>query len=397
MSTTQKMTPAHRWLFILLWCGFAVYGAVLTTFGATVPRIIQDLGWSYATTGLVLAATSIGFFFSTFAVGLLLEGTNPKGVYVVAVIGTAVALSLFGRSASPWVNIVVCIVSGAGQGVIEVATQYEVVRIEKPGESRLMNLLHAGFSAGAIVGPIGVGALMQSGLSWKIAFPACGVLFVILALWALATRFPAPERGKHHGAAGGVALLRQPVLLLLCVVIILYVGSELGATNWVAEYLVRVIGASGPVSALGVSVLWGGMMIGRTILSRARQVRRQELLLAGLAVVCMAALAGFLASRSLLPAVVMIFALGLGYSGLYPIVMAIAGRTFRSSAAVGMVSTSAGIGSFSFPFLLAAVSQAAGLRWGFVMLTVLPLGILVASLSMIGRIPAQDQSAGAAG
>ena len=93
----------------------------------------------------------------------------------------------------------------------------------------------------------------------------------------------------------------------------------------------------------------------------------------------------------------MIFALGLGYSGLYPIVMAIAGRTFRSSAAVGMVSTSAGIGSFSFPFLLAAVSQAAGLRWGFVMLTVLPLGILVASLSMIGRIPAQDQSAGAAG
>jgi hypothetical protein len=52
------------------------------------------------------------------------------------------------------------------------------------------------------------------------------------------------------------------------------------------------------------------------------------------------------ALRGVLPALAAVFALGLGYSGIYPLIMTLAGQAFQSSAMVGIVSTSAGIGSF---------------------------------------------------
>jgi len=110
---------------------------------------------------------------------------------------------------------------------------------------------------------------------------------------------------------------------------------------------------------------------------------RQEIILLALSLFCVASLIGFLSLRSVIPAMAVIFALGLGYSGIYPLIMTLAGQVFRSSAAVGMVGTAAGIGSFTFPYLLAGVAQAAGLPAGFLLLGALPLGIAVISLLLI--------------
>jgi fucose permease len=375
--------PGSKSLFSLLLAGFTVYGAVFTVYGATVPRVISDFGWSYAVTGLVLAAGSVGFFISTFLTGLLIEGSRPKAVYIAAVCLCAGAVALFARWPSPAINLVLSFIVGIGQGVIEVVTNYETVRLEKKGHNRLMNLLHAGFSAGAIAAPIAIGALLQRGDSWKLAFPASGIVFLLFAFAAATVRFPLPEHGAHHGASKGLALLKQPLLMLLCLAIIFYVGSELGANNWVAEYFVRVLGAPASTASFAVSALWIGMLVGRLLLSALRNQGRQEILLLALSLFCIAALTGFLSLRGILPAMAVVFALGLGYSGIYPLIMTLAGSVFRSSAAVGMVGTAAGIGSFSFPYLLAMLAQAAGLRAGFLLLGALPLGIAVVSLLLI--------------
>jgi MFS transporter, FHS family, glucose/mannose:H+ symporter len=376
------LTGSRR-LFTLLFAGFFVYGGVFTVYGATVPRVISDFGWSYVITGLVLAAGSVGFFISTFVTGLVIEGSNSKTVYIGGMVICAGAVCLFARWPYPVINLLLSFGVGIGQGILEVVTNYETVRLETSGQSRMMNLLHSGFSAGAIVGPIAVGALMETGGSWQSIFPALAALLVVVAIVSLAVRFPAPETGKHQGTRGGLALLRQPLLILLCVVIIFYVGSELGATNWVSEYFVRELGAPAPTAAFAVSALWLGLLAGRAILWVTWRGGKQEKLLLVLSLACIAGLLGFLAVRRIVPAMALVFGLGLAYSGIYPLGVALAGRVFRSSAAVGMIGTSAGLGSFSFPFLLAGVAQGAGLRAGFLMLTVLPLGIAVVSVLLI--------------
>jgi fucose permease len=383
-----------RKLFALLLAGFAVYGGVLTVYGATVPRVISDFGWSYVVTGLVLAAGSVGFFVATFVTGLVVEGSRSKTVYIVGLAVCGIAVGLFARWPSPVINLVLSFCVGVGQGIIEVVTNYETVRLEKAGQSRMMNLLHAGFSAGAIAGPVAVGALMGTGGAWQSVFPALGALFAALVLVSFAVPFPAPEKGAHHGSTGGLALLRQPVLILLCVVIILYVGSELGATNWVSEYFVRELGAPAPTAAFAVSALWLGLMVGRALLSLASRGGKQEKLLLVLGLACIAGLLGFLAVHGIVAAMAVVFGLGLAYSGIYPLSVGLAGRVFRSSAAVGMIGTSAGIGSFSFPFLLAGIAQGAGLRAGFLMLAVLPLGIAAIAVVLIRVLPRHEVSPG---
>jgi fucose permease len=376
-----------RGLLPLLFSTFVIYGAVFTTYGASVPRVIADYGWSYAVTGLVLAATALGFFISSFLAGLLIEGTSPKAIYIAALGLGAVALSLFARWQSPVINLLLSFAVGISQGIIEVVINYEAVLLEEKGQSRLMNLLHAGFSAGAIAAPLAIGAFLQGSGSWRIAFPISGGLFLVMGVAAGLTRFSAPERGAHHGTSGGLALLKQPVMILLCIAMIFYIGSEMGASNWVAEYFVRVLAAPIDVASFALSALWIGLMVGRLALSAVKRRGRQEVVLLVMSLLCVAALGGFLSVRHVLPAMALVFAIGLAYSGIYPLIVIIAGQAFRSSASVGMLATSVGVGSLTFPYMLAGIAQAAGLKAGFFLLGVLPLGIAVVTLVLMRLLP----------
>ncbi len=61
------------------------------------------------------------------------------------------------------------------------------------------------------------------------------------------------------------------------------------------------------------------------------------------------------------------FCAGLGYSAIYPLIMAIVGRHFKynQGAAVGFAATGGGVGSFVFPFIMAAISNVLGIHKGF--------------------------------
>jgi hypothetical protein len=69
--------------------------------------------------------------------------------------------------------------------------------------------------------------------------------------------------------------------------------------------------------------------------------------------------------------------------------MSLTGMIFHSSTAVGMLMTFTGIGSFTFPFLLAGVAERLGLRSGFLLLATLPLGIAIISVILSTRYRAK--------
>jgi fucose permease len=356
-----------------------VYGSTLTIFGATLPRIIEDFKWSYTVTGLVFTVSSVGFFVSAFVSGFVVERYKAKPFFIAALCLCATALSLFARTPSAIVNLLLNLVIGFSHGIMEVIINYEVIRLEKVGQSRLMNLLHAGFSIGAVVGPLGVSALLREGREWNIIFPFIGGLFFILAVFFVTTPFFGPDPRPVSSKAGGLSLLRKPMFTLLCLAMLLYVGSELGASLWMSEYFVRILAVPASMAAFSVSTLWIGLLAGRTLISALWHEKRQEVLVLILSLLCMGSLLVLLVIRSSLPAMTIVFVLGLGFSGIYPLIMSLTGMTFHSSSAVGMLTTSMGIGSFSFPFLLAGIADWLGLRTGFLMLVALSLGIAIIS------------------
>jgi fucose permease len=379
-------------LVALLFVNFAAYGNVMTIFGATVPRMRESFGWSYTTTGLVLAASAVTFFLSTFASGFLLQKVRPQLLLIAGLGLGAVSLGLFARWPTPALNIVLNLSVGIYMGIIEVITNFEALRLETGGKSRLMNLLHAGFSLGAILGPLAVGLILRLDGPWQVIYPASGGLLLLMAVLFLLFPFPDYAGGGEAApgpAPSGLRLAREPLLVLLTLGIILYVGSELGVTNWSAEYFFRALGAQPSTAAFAVSALWIGILAGRLLLSLAYHGTRQDIVLLALSLVCAACLFSFLAVKNGITGLIVTVILGLGYSGIYPMIISLTGREFRSSAAVGIVTTGAGLGSFSFPFLFSAIAQAVGLRTGFVMLAVLPLGISVVAIVLIARAAAR--------
>jgi fucose permease len=365
-----SLDRSSRSLYRAFLANFALFGVTMTLVGATLPRLIRESGWSYSTSGIVLSAGSVGYFVTTFVTGLLVHRLGSRRVMVGGLLIELVGVALFARSPSAAVNAALHLLIGVGQGCSEVVTNFGVIRMEREGEGRLMSLLHAAFCVGGIVGPVAAGAYLSLtegwGGLWRLVYPTAAVAVALAALVFARLEFPPehlPERVPEP-AAGAPRARRaflSPLLALFAFMLLVYVSGEIGFTNWVSEYFVSRLGAGASSAALMVSVLWLGVLAGRLALGFWFARWRQDVTILGLAVLATASAALLLAARTVPGAAAAVFATGLGYSGVYPLVMSLIGRRFHSGKAVGIASTAGGIGSFASPFLIGYLGEIAGI------------------------------------
>jgi fucose permease len=360
-----------RRLYAGFLANFALFGVTMTLVGATLPRLIREHGWSYTTSGAVLSASSVGYFVATFSVGLLIHRLGARRVVMGGLVVEALGLALFGRFPSAALNILLSFAVGIGQGCVEVVTNFGVIRMEREGESRLMNLLHAAFCIGGVLGPLGAGAYLSvtasPGGPWRLIYPATGALVLVAVGMFSRLRFP-PEAGGAAGTAPAASgRFLSPLLGLFALMLLVYVSAEIGFSSWASEYFVSRMGAPASVGALMVSVLWLGLLAGRLGLSLWFRGSRQDLAILCLALVSTASVLLLGAAHTVPAAAIAVFVTGLGYSGVYPMVMTLVGRRFRSGRAVGIASTGGGIGSFAFPFLMGYLGEHAGIGSSFLL------------------------------
>jgi fucose permease len=385
-----------RALYLLILLEMIAYGIVLAVFGASLPRVIREFGWTYLEAGSVLGSGSVGFFLGTLACGYLLRRFRTRTLLLAGTVLAAAGLALFARSPSVLVNLACNLAIGLGQGLIEVVSELEVIHLERDGKSRLMNLMHAVFAAGAIAGPMLSAGFLARGVGWQMLFPAAAVLLAGLAVFTAVLRFPADVRalaapGDHAGRGAFSLLRREPLLVLLTLLFLLYVGSEIGTSNWISEYFVAALGLPALRAAFAVSALWAGLLAGRLAISFFWHGRRHERLVLALAAACTVALPALLAVHSPWVGFAVVFVIGLGLSGIYPLGISLTGQHFGTGMAVGIVTTGAGIGSFTFPLLMSGIAQAVGLRGGFLLFAGANL-LLAATALAIGRAVSKRRS-----
>ncbi len=359
-----SLNSAERKLYWGLIANFILFGIVLSIRGATVPTVIRSFGWSYLATGTVLAASSVGYFVATFGTGFLTRYCAPKPILAISLVFEAVCLLLFGRHPSVALNTAINFGIGLGLGASEVVTNYEVIFMERAGESRLMNLMHASFCLGAILGPVAVAGLLRLEVAWTTVFTISGLLALLVSIYFAAIRFPA-ARGLAGSGENGKKSTVTALLVLLFGALLLYVGVEIGVANWISEYFMRELNAGIAASASVGSVFWAGILLGRLGLSFAYRGARQERILVLLCCASTLALLATVVSRRAVIAAVCVFLAGLAYSGVYPLVMVIVGRRFRDGVAIGIVTSGGGIGAFVFPFLIALFADQIGLQGAF--------------------------------
>lgn len=366
--------PRFRALFVALFAVFTLFGTSITIIGATLPKILADFGWNYLIAGLVIGAGAVAYFVSTFAAGYLIKRFGPKPTILLGLLLEVVGLSFFAATPDPLTNILLNALIGLGQGCIEVGVNCSTLTIDPHNSGRPMNLMHGAFAIGAIAGPVALGALLQSGLGWILIYRAIAFICALLAALVVITAWPpsaAPAEGEDHSPP---RLAANPAYWLSFVALFLYVGVEIGVSNWVAEYYATVFAYSAAASALLVSLFWAGLLAGRFGVPLFFHGARQDAVLLGLSALAALAIAllvvlGHFASTPAISrsGLVLVFLAGLGCSIYYPVIITLLGKCFphAASQAVGFAATGGGIGMFVFPFIMSAIAQRWGIRSGF--------------------------------
>jgi fucose permease len=380
------VNPRFSLLFVALLVVFVLYGAALTIVGAVLPRIFAEFGWSYFDAGLIIAAGSIGSFSAAFAAGRLLRYLGCRTTVLIGLGLLCVGLLLFGVSRSVAVNFLLYLGMGMGMGALEVSVNWAVVRMSDPGDGRAMNLMHGAFAVGAVIGPLALGLIMAADLPWAWTFRGGSALFALMLLAAAFLPFKPLGNDEPSSSHAMKGMSRSPAYWLGFFVLFLYVGAELGISNWTAEYFVRIFGSSAAAGAAVVSLFWAGLLAGRLgipfLLPRARPERLLVTLSIAFALATGLLYAAGMAGLPALPlGLVAVAAAGLGASCIYPSVMSLLGDAFPDSTApaLGFATTGGSMGAFIFPLIMSGIAGGAGLEAGFAFYAV--IAVLCAALS----------------
>ncbi len=366
--------PRFRALFLALFAVFMLFGTSITIIGATLPKILAEFHWNYFMAGVVIGAGSVAYFVSSFVAGYLVKYWGPKPTIVLGLLFEVIGLTFFAATSDPFANTLLSALIGLGQGCIEVGVNTSTLRIDPHNSGRPMNLMHGAFAVGAILGPLAVGILIQIGLNWIFVYRGMAVIFGLLVV---VTWFMALPKTTHQPTDGDEApgrLSANPAYWLSFIALFLYVGVELGVSNWVAEYFVTTFDHSAAAGALLVSLFWAGLLAGRFGVPLLYKGSRQDEVLVGFSILATVSIAlltllGYIAATPLTIGIAQgfVFLAGLGCSIYYPVVITLLGRCFphAQSQVVGFAATGGGIGAFLFPFVMSAIAQNWGIRAGF--------------------------------
>lgn len=222
---------------------FALGGVAVSTWGPRLPDLRTDLRADDAGIGLVLAGVTVGALAGLAAATALMSWLGARGGIraMLWVIGLSIGVigvgGGLGRSIA--VTAVGFVLVGFGIGAVDVMMNVEGAAVEQAADKTLMPLLHAAWSAGAVVGA-GIGAVC-AGLGVDLQWQFLGEAVLIVAAGGVAARFIPVREDVAVGVVGPSRAQRVREWLRgwgdgrLLLIGLVMLGVELGegtANNW---------------------------------------------------------------------------------------------------------------------------------------------------------------------
>jgi sugar phosphate permease len=271
------------WMLALCFAGVLINYIDRTNFSLGAPLMARELGFSPATTGLLLGAFFWLYTLMLLPIGSLMDRFGVRKIYPAAMIfwSVASAATAFGQGA---VSIFTCrLLMGGGEAASWPANA-KVVSRWFPREQRgtATSLWHAGIGIGSAVS-YPIVALLIAEFGWRASFVITGLLGVVFGLiWLVAYRDPAsaaaPEDTPAKATAGAADwsggtsstwwnLLRQKTILGLAIGFFFVNVINSFFLLWFPLYLTDARGFSlkqiATVGALpSVSAILGGLLGG---------------------------------------------------------------------------------------------------------------------------------------
>ncbi|WP_444904713.1 MFS transporter [Microbulbifer sp. ANSA002] len=268
MST--MITPQNKRIFLvgnlsifMIGLGMAVRTVIATNLQEDIYNHI-DLANSTTMLGEAIGITFAGFAFTLLFGSALVDLVGIKRMLMLSSIGYVVGslLIIAASMVTPGEgveNLVLAglLLTGLGWGAVEAASNPMVAAVDPENKTQRLNVLHAWWPAGIVVGGLLGLSISALELPWQLNLVVLALPAVVMAWLVVKTDFPVTERVSSGISYGEMfkEVFKQPMFILLWVCMWLTAATELAPGQWVDLTLSRVVGMKGILILVYVSML----------------------------------------------------------------------------------------------------------------------------------------------
>ena len=222
--------------------------------------ILDDLG-AHFHVNKELVGIFAGKAFLGLAAAILIGGPLCDALGMRTLLGVAWLLHISGVLLTIFApNYVVLelatFVVGLGNGLVEGVINPLIATVYADEKTHRLNLLHAWWPGGLIIGGLAAYALTQLGLGWQIKMATILIPAIVYGWMIAGQKFPATER-----VASGVSARQmcrevlRPMFLLLAFCMVLTASTELAPSQWMESVLRNIAHTPGILVLVYISGL----------------------------------------------------------------------------------------------------------------------------------------------
>lgn len=368
------------------------YGMFITIIGPALGAVAETFSLSPARLGLFTTVLSAGLLPAVLLGGYAVDRYGARVIGVAGQACLTAGLVLFSVTSSFPVALAAFFLLGVGGGSIEIVTNTVISELYPHKRASALNLLHAFFGIGALVGPILSGVLIDSGVMWQAAYRTLAAASAAVTILAAFTPFPSRVTASVRvDFSDFLAIARTPVALLFGAVIIVYVGAEMGITYWSVLYLIQRHSFSALLAGSFLSYFWVAITAGRFVVFFAAKKVGDRLMLLILTACALAAYALFLTAGRGWVCGLSLTLVGLFFSGIFPTVLGLGVNRFSRvpGTITGFLMTFMGCGMLIFPYIVGLITDVSSLFSGmlFILLLLACLTTLTGLVALQKRRP----------
>lgn len=381
----NENTPSKKRIRIAVALIYFSMGLCFASWASRIPDIKTSLHLNDGMLGSILFALPVGQFLMMPFSGKLVTRFGSHRVILLALPIYTICLSNIGLVRHGWQLAIALFLFGLAGNLCNISINTQGVTTERLYQRPIMASFHGGWSLAGFTGAL-IGLLM---INLKVA-PYWHFLTVIFIVWVIIwINHPFLVKGisgtkndpkrKFFGKPDGV-------LLQLGIIGFCSMASEGAMFDWSGVYFKDVVKAPSSLVILGYTSFMIMMASGRFVADFIiTKIGRKRLL----------QICGIMISTGLFTAVLFPFLIsctisfmlvGLGVSSIVPTVYSAAGRHSKVPAGIALatVSSVSFLGFLMGPPLIGYISQIAGLRYSFAVISIFGLGISL----LVSRIKA---------
>jgi MFS family permease len=364
---------------------FLSNGMIWANLAPRYPEIRTSIGLTYSQFGLAIMFSGFGaIVFGLTAAALIRRYTSAR-VGVSTMIAMAVVAVFAAMSPNGIVLAAVLFTLGAIDSIVDVAQNSHGLRVQREYKRTIVNMFHAMWSVGAVIGGLMGGIAAGLGVPVPIHLAAVAVMVAIINIACYRILLPGPEPQEvvpaGHPRARAFPRVTTAVWLALGMLSLIAIAGawvEDAGISWSASYLRDELRAGATVASFGFVALMAMHFVGRMVGDRLTDRYGQRMVVRVGGLITAVGMGTALLFPSI-PLTVIGFGLaGLGVATTIPAAMHAADELpgFRAGTGLAIVSWALRVGFMLSPLVVGLIADATSLRVGLALVVV--SGVLLA-------------------